>query len=451
MTVRLNPAVMPHVARTVAKPAASSPASLVSKVVDAFGGTHSSYKAKLRGLNDSQLAAEGKRLQAVLADASSGPNKNPSVAARARAQLGEIREEQQTRAGFAKSANPAFAKQAHQMTDAQLSQERARQLERYHEATTGLDRDPAKAADAKAKLDILGQETIGRFKDRLQGALPRAVPTRPMGALEQIGYSLKASRMSDTQLRQEKAKVLGELRDASTGAHRDPVAAANAQKKLDVLSHVERSRRPSTQPLSHADLAAFQRAASQRSSGQLKADITRLKAELQRTQGKDPVAASNAMRKLGVLEGALRKRDADVHKLGRWASHASDADLQKAANGYRAGLDRKSPDYAQKLENLNVITAEQHRRAQAPREDGHVAPLPNETTAPGPVETQPPAAEQSVEALLTDLLKHLERYHEATTGFDRDPAKARDAMQHIRTDVTELLKRAVEEALKAAF
>lgn len=434
MTVRLNPAVLPRIAPSTIKPHSSPLTNLSTAIQDAFGGTHSSYKGQLRGKNDQQLAAEAKRLQAVIADASSGPNQNPSVAARARAQLGEVREEQKTRADFAKSPNPAYAKDVHHMSDAQLSNERAKQLERYHEATTGYDRDPAKAADAKAKLEMLSHETIGRFKDKLQGALPRAVPTKPMGVFDQIGYSLKASRMSDSQLRQEKAKALGELRDASTGAHRDPVAAANAQKKLDILNHVERSRHPHTKPISHQELAAFQRQASQRSSGQLKGDIERTKAELKKLGNHDPVATANAMRKLGVLEGALRTREADLSKLGKWAAGASDADLAKAATDCRKHLNRSSPDFAKTLEKLNVITAEQHQRAEHPAK---------------PPETKP--ADMSFEDLVGDLLKNLERYQEASTGFDRDPAKAQDAMGHVRADVGELLKRLFEEALKAAF
>ncbi|MEW6434302.1 MAG: hypothetical protein AB1730_22610 [Myxococcota bacterium] len=433
MTVRLSPAALSRIAPTVVKPHTSPLSNLATAIQDAFGGTHSSYKARLRNMNDQQLAAEARRLQAVIADASSGPNRNPSVAARARAQLGEVREEQKTRADFAKSPNPAYARDVHHMSDAQLSQERAKQLERYHEATTGYDKDPAKAADAKAKLEILGQESIGRFKDALQGALPRAVPTRPMNVLEQIGFSLKASKMTDAQLRHEKAKALGELRDATTGAHRDPVAAANAQKKLDILNHIERSRHPHTRPISNQELAAFQKHASQRSSGQLKADIERTKAELKKLGNSDPVAASNAMRKLGVLEGALRKREDELYQLGKWAAGASDADLAKYAQDCRKHLNRSSPDFAKTLENLNVITAEQHKRAEKP----------------APVEPRP--AEMSLDDLVGDLLKNLERYHEATTGFDRDPAKAQDAMGHIRADVGELLKRVFEEALKAAF
>lgn len=432
--IRSNAAALSAFIKAPVKPHTSPLQNLAVKLQDVFGGTHSSYKAKLRGMDDKQLAGEAKRLQAVIADASSGPNQNPSVAARARAELGEIREEQKTRADFAKSPNPAYAKGVHHMSDKQLSLERAKQLERYHEATTGFDQDPAKAADAKAKLEALSHESIGRFKDALQGALPKAVPTKPMRALEQIGYSIKASRMSDGQLRQEKAKALGELRDATTGAHRDPVAAANAQKKLDILSHVERSRHPHTKPISNQDLAAFQKQCSQRSSGQLKGDIERTKAELKKLGTHDPVATANAMRKLGVLEGALRTREADVHKLGKWAAGASDADLAKAAQDCKKHLNRSSPDFAKTLENLNVITAEQHKRATHPA-----------------VPVEPKPAEMSLDDLVGDLLKNLERYHEASTGFDQDPAKAQEAMGHVRADVGELLKRLFEDALKAAF
>jgi hypothetical protein len=380
------------------KPHTAPLQNLAVKLQDVFGGTHASYKAKLRNMDDRQLAAEAKRLQAVIADASSGPNRNPSVAARARAELEEIREEQKTRVDFAKSPNPAYAREVHFMSDQQLALERARQLERYREATTGLDQDPAKAADAKVKLEILSHESIGRFKDKLQGALPKVVPTKPMGVFDQVAYLMKASKMTDAQLRLEKAKVLAELRDATTGEHRDPVAAANAQKKFDILNHIERTR-----------------------------------AEIEKLGNRDPVATANAMRKLGVLEGALREREGELHKLGKWAAGASDADLAKAAQDLRKHLKPSSPDFAKTLESLDVITAEQHKRAEKP----------------APVEPKP--AEMSLEDLVSDLLKNLERYHEATTGFDRDPAKAQEAMGHIRADIGELLKRLFEEALKAVF
>ncbi|MCC6332520.1 MAG: hypothetical protein IT380_00870 [Myxococcales bacterium] len=262
------------------------------------------------------------------------------------------------------------------------------------------------------------------------------MPTKPMGFFDQVGYSVKASKLSPAELRQEKAKVLGELRDAKTGAHKDPTAAANAQKKLDILSRYER---PSCKPISHEDLKKYQHRCGQRGSGELKADIAKLRDELKQVCGKDPVAEGNSRSKLGVLEGALRTREGEVHKLSKWASCASDAELSKACDGYQKHLDHSRPDYGKTLENLDVVTCEQHKRCRGG----------DEARRPERPEGQK-CEEQSLKDLLTDLVKNLERFHEATTGFDRDPKVAKDAMSHVREDLGELLRRVFQQALSAA-
>lgn len=218
---------------------------VLKKIADAFQKgptTHSEYKATLRGMDDKALATEKRRLEALVRDASTGPVKDDAAVTRAKAQLAEVAEELKARDGFATSKNPEYARETHQMSGADLSKEAAKQRERLQEATTGLDTDPAKAADAKQKLEILQKEQFGRLVDAFQGKLPEDPPTKKMGFLEKALYNLKANSMSETDLAAEKKKLESTVRDATTGAHKDPVAAANAQEKLQVLAKIEEAR-----------------------------------------------------------------------------------------------------------------------------------------------------------------------------------------------------------------
>src|SRR5205823_5279432 len=85
--------------------------------------THAGYKAQLRGKSDAELKSEARRLEARIADASSGPSQDKEAVAKAKAELAEVREEQQARAEIAKSKDPKYGNDVHQMSDAQLDQE----------------------------------------------------------------------------------------------------------------------------------------------------------------------------------------------------------------------------------------------------------------------------------------------------------------------------------------
>ena len=225
-------------------------------IKDVFSDTHSSYKGQLRGMDDQALAAEGKRLQSVIADASSGGDKNSGAVARAKAQFAEVTQEKSARADCARAPDPAWAKKAHRMSDAQLGTERACQLERYQEATTGLDRDPKKAAEAKSKLEYLGKEGLSRVMDSIQGPMPRATATRPTGLGEHLADLVKYQRMSPEQLATEKGKLTSTLRDATTGPHQDVQLAANCRQKLELLNHCAK---PPTRPVSDSDMQKYQK------------------------------------------------------------------------------------------------------------------------------------------------------------------------------------------------
>ena len=218
------------------------PAGIGDALKDVFADSHSNYKGQLRGMDDKALACEGKRLQQVIRDASSGGDKNPGAVARAKAQYAEYKEEKCCRDDIAKGPDAAWAKKAHCMNDSQLGSERCRQLERYHEATTGYDRDPAKAADAKSKLSRLDKESFGRVMDRFQGDLPKATVTRPTGLMEHVGDMMRYQQMSPSQLASEKGQLNATLRDACSGAHRDVQLAANCRQKLELISHCESTR-----------------------------------------------------------------------------------------------------------------------------------------------------------------------------------------------------------------
>ena len=435
----------PPVTRTRAPDAAHlvkvdrQPASIFRPFPDLFGGgdTHATYKGQLRGMNDDRLGAEAKRLESVIADASTGPSQNAGAAARARAQLAEVKEEQAARAGFASSANPGYSREVHGMSDKQLATERARQVERYHEATTGLDRDPAKAADAKAKLDILSKEQGARFRDQLQGALPKATPTRPLNFFNEIAYHAKAATMSDAQIAQERGKLYAELRDATTGAHRDPVEAENCRKKLSILDHVSQARHPQSKPITEAELSKYQAQARNMSDGQLSREKTRLGEAIKNWQA-DPVGAANARRQLGVVDQEVSTRASHRAQFKEQVSGMSDEQLQGAAAQRERALrwfGRDNPAMRNTLEELRTIRQEQlHRLTGGP------------VLGP-PAEVNNPAEKLDDRELVADLLKAGERYTEATTGLDTDPARAQEAAKQIQRDIAELLKRLFKAAL----
>lgn len=491
-TIRHNslPAVQLARPTHVATPVKPGSLGSIGKAIgDLFADTHSSYKGKLRGMDDKALAAEAKHLQAVIADASNGADKNPGAVQRAKAQLAEVKEEQADRAGFAKSANPAYARQAHGMNSSQLAGERAKQLERYQEATTGLDRDPAKAADAKAKLDILNKESFGRVKDAFQGKLPKATPTKPSGIGEQVGDYFKYKNMSPDQLKAEKAKLTSTYRDATTGAHKDPQLAANTQKKLDLIKHLEASH---TKPISNEDLGKFQKSLEHKSSGELKhlQGSLRHQADALKAKG-DLVGAANAQRKLHVVDGAITRHQ---HELSG-VKHRCERMNDKQLGDYVKGLEKQlaNPANASRrgelAEFLQIGRHEQAKRffehffpgtkPPAPPSppspgspsgpvpppppsgspSGPVAPPPGQPSGPvapppppgQPGEVKEPSLEDVIKDAIKDLLASAERYQEATTGLDQNPEVAKDALGDIQKDLQKILESVLQQAVKQLF
>lgn len=436
-TIRQHPKLhsLPRLPTSLPTNAPKGLGAIGRAITDAFADTHSSYKGRLRGMDDKSLAAEAKRLRGVIADASSGGDKKSSVVARAKAQLAEVKEEQTARAGFAKTSDPAWARKAHGMNDAQLGTERLRQLERYREATTGLDRDPKQAADAKAKLEFLAGETGARFLDQLQGALPKASPTKPTGLGEQLGDLAKYGSLSPAQLSAEKAKLQHTLRDASTGPYRDPQLAANTRQKLELIQHFQA---PGSKPVSDGEMKKYQKDLEHCSTPQLQRHARECKKQEQDCLAKgDLVGAGNARRKAEVCDGALVRHRGALGELARSVGRMTDPQLRDFA----ASLDRQLADPSKAsrrgelCEQQQVCRHEQHRRVCEQHFPG---------THPTPGHARPGDEQRSVFDVVRELLAGGERYHEATTGLDQSPKAARDALKDIERDLKQLLSMLVD-------
>lgn len=397
---------------------------------DVFADTHSSYKSQLRGMDDKSLASEAKRLQGVIADASSGGDKNSSVVTRAKAQLAEVKEEQTARAGFAQTSDPAWAKKAHGMNDAQLGTERARQLERYQEATTGLDRDPKKAADAKSKLEFLNKESFGRVLDRFQGAMPKATPTKPTGLAEHLGDFVKYRSMSPEQLSAEKTKLRHTLRDATTGPHQDVQLAANTRQKLELIQHCEA---PGSKPISEGDMKKYQKQLEHCSTPELQHHHRECKKQEHDCVAKgDLIGAGNARRKGELCEGAMVRHRGELAECKRNVGAMTDRQLSDFASKLDQQLHdpSKASRRGELCEQQQICRHEQHRRLCEQHFPG---------TQPTPGDVRPGDERRSVVDLLKDLLRGAERYQEATTGVDQSPKGARDALKDIERDLKQLL------------
>lgn len=430
--------LLPFAPRLPATPPPVAPRGLGTiggALKDLFGDTHSSYSAQLRGKDDKALGAEGLRLQKVIADASSGGDKNPGAVSRAKAQLSEVKEEQATRATIAKSADPAWGKKAHSMNDAQLGTERARQLERYQEATTGVDRDPAKAADAKSKLDFLNKESFSRVVDRFQGALPKASITKPTGLIERVTDLVKYGNMSPAQLSGEKAKLTKTLRDATSGPHQDVQLAANTQQKLELINHCQQR---GSKPVNDADLKKYEKGLDHCSSGELhhRRQTCRKEENACREKG-DPVGAANCRRKAEVCEGAIVRHREELTDCKRRVGGMTDRQLGDF--GSRLDGEIKKPENAHRrgelCEQAQICRHEQHERLCKREFPG---------TEPTPGVERPGDQQRTVEDLIKSLLQGAERYQEATTGVDQSPKAARTALQDIERDLKQLLEQLVK-------
>ena len=406
------------------------PGSIGDALKDVFADSHSNYKGQLRGMDDKALACEGKRLQQVIRDASSGGDKNPGAVARAKAQYAEYKEEKCCRDDIAKGPDAAWAKKAHCMNDSQLGSERCRQLERYHEATTGYDRDPAKAADAKSKLSRLDKESFGRVMDRFQGDLPKATVTRPTGLMEHVGDMMRYQQMSPSQLASEKGQLNATLRDACSGAHRDVQLAANCRQKLELISHCEK---PQTRPICNEDLKKYQDDQRHCSTGELRQhrDDCRKQEHDCHSRG-DLVGEGNARRKGEVCDGAIVRHQGELNDCRQRVSGMSDSQLGDYAS--KCDRDLQDPKNEKRRGELceyqQICRHEQHQRLC----DQH---FPGTEPTPSP---QQPDDDRSIGDILRDLLEGAQSYGDATTGVEHSPADAKDALRDIERDLQQLLE-----------
>ncbi len=109
---------------------------------------------------------------------------------------------------------------------------------------------------------------------------PPLVPPPPdMGALlEKLQYSRKVSRLTDAELEAEVKAQEERLQEATTGAHTDPEAAADAKWRLEVLK-AEQGRRVLVDPSTPVD--EYQNQLGELSDAQLDRERKRLEAAIE--------------------------------------------------------------------------------------------------------------------------------------------------------------------------
>ncbi|MBX7098045.1 MAG: hypothetical protein K1X89_10055 [Myxococcaceae bacterium] len=129
--------------------------------------------------NAKQLEAELKRLQAKAKDASSGPSRDKVEAANDQAKARAIEAELAVRKSLEKSSDPKYALKVHLGSDEALKSETAKWKEVLTEATSGADRDPKAAKEAREKLAILDAES-----QRRAGLTFQPLPWHPAGGPE---------------------------------------------------------------------------------------------------------------------------------------------------------------------------------------------------------------------------------------------------------------------------
>jgi len=440
--------------------ALTSPAA--KKVLDAFD-TNASYAARLRGMPTKDLEAEAAKLQRLIADASQGGDTNASVVARAREQLGEVRAELETRKSFnLLGPNRAYAGEAHRMSDSQLGTERQKQLERYREASTGLDKDPAKAKDAQAKLAIIDAEQQRRLHDEAQGKLPKTSSTKPMSPQQEIAFRQSLKTQPPAGLAKERIKAQRDYQDATTGPNKDPVAAANARKRMAACDAELKAR--GAQPLTPEQATAFQKGLENKSTKELQTIKQQLETRLG-MPGLNPQERANLMRKIGIVDGTLASRQRELAGFRREVGNTSTDRLMTVARRLS-----QPPVTGREAERLQIVRDELHRRHDSKPELTLRPRLPQvrppevesppratpETPAPAPAPAAPaaapapvdpaapaaptePAPQQQIDALMHHIQEQLERYTEATTGVHQDPAIAADALSQIKQDLEKLM------------
>ncbi|MBL8956156.1 MAG: hypothetical protein JNK82_35610 [Myxococcaceae bacterium] len=452
-------------------------ATLKKAGLDAFQ-TNASYAQHLRSMSPEQLQAEVVKLKQTLADASGGSDKSSSAVARAREKLAECAQEQKTRAGFETSGNPRYAAATHGMSDAQLSNERATQLERYRDATTGPVKDPAVARDAKQKLGICDAERSRRAGDVAQGGLvkEKTGQATKFGPPEQWVYAQGLENKSTPEVQQKLGEAMRELRDATTGPQKSPEAAEAARTKIDLCKRELASR--GTKEMTPGAAAKFAVSLQNKSMSQLENMKRHLETKLAIGGDRlDPQAKANLMRQIGIIDGAIASRGRELGAYRREVGNMSSAQLSQALRE-----NSRQPITGIQADKLGILREEAARRRGEPKielkpgrlDPGLVenprpmpAPFPgfeNARPLPGKIDLRPPpqAAEpaapaapaeveatapaapteaslqQQIDELSQRIQVNIERYTEATTGLHQDPAVAADALKQIGEDLKAL-------------
>lgn len=252
----------------------------------------------------------------------------------------------------------AYSRSLAGMSDEELAAEAAKQTERQQEATTGVDQDQAKAAEAAWKLKLIEAEQARR-------ALTD--PALPLG-----DYEKKLPALSDAQLAAEAKRLQAAIDDARSGPHTNEADAQALQAKLDAV-HSEQAQRVIDDP--KTPLLLYHLAAHRLSDGALQSEQAQVQAQY-----------DAAVKQLAEHPEQARALSEEIAKLG---SHLQvlNAELERRHLPTQASLlqeiGAKARDAALSAMSLGGTEAP----PEPPTGDGTEGPAPEET---GTAQSAPP-------------------------------------------------------------
>jgi hypothetical protein len=258
-------------------------------------------------MSQGDLAAREKQLRAQFKDATTGPHKDLGKAAELKAQLGVVNSEERARKSAARAPNPEFARHTHKLGAAGLQGEKARQQERLQEATSGVDRNPKVAKDARQKLSLIRKEEKTRAAEVRRGNLPVAQPAKPLSPEQKQKYAKDIRGLSDKDLAARKKHNEATLKDATHGAHKDPIVAERAKAKLNVIAKEMKVR----EALKKGPDASYALQQHRASDAGLQREYARQQERYDEASSgnfRDPKVARDAKAKLAILTEEFDRR-----------------------------------------------------------------------------------------------------------------------------------------------
>ena len=194
----------------------------------------------------------------------------------------------------------AYQRRLAGMSDEELAAEIARQDERQLESTTGHDRDPEEAADAK-------------WRSRLAWAeLNRRQLANPELPLED--YENRLGWLSDAELRREEQRLVAAIDDARSGPHVNEADATALEERLAAV-HSEQAQRVVDDP--KTPMLQYYAALKNLSDGALTAEVAQVQAEYDALQAELKANPSiKVFAQLAALGPRLAALNAEMERRG---------------------------------------------------------------------------------------------------------------------------------------